>query len=330
MSKCVRGFIGVAAMALAVTWCDEGRAQTSTPIGAAPITHVAVVVEDIDAAVRGYAAMFGIPIPDVTSRSVDLPGGGAEELRVASIPLANFRVEVNQPADGSGPVSQFLQQFGPGIHRIGFGVSGDIAETRRTLLGHGGTWTAGTEGGRYAWVDFRNRLGATLELVPRESDALGAASAEGAAGDGLLAGHPVRHVGIAVRDTDEAAMAYAEVLGVTVAEPRDYKDAQYPPGSEWNLDSYIRVISWRQENVGIELLGAVGSPNPWSDYVDRYNGNAAQHISIGIGEGMREAIRQLQIMGGEWTNGKEGGTYAYLDFSDQLGIVFEINGAAGS
>ena len=331
MNSYARSLVGVATMAVAVTWCDESRAQMSAQIGEVPITHVGVVVEDIDAAVRGYAEIFGMSVPEVSDRSVDLPGGGTEQLRVASISLPNFRVEVNQPMGGSGPVSQFLEQFGPGMHRIGFGVSGDIDEKRRALLGQGGTWTAGEEGGQYAWVDFRDRLGATLELVPREPEGGSATSAAGAGmNDGPLAGHSVTHVGVAVRDTDEAAKAFAEILGVTVPEPFDYKDAQYPPDSEWSMEAYIRLVSWRQDTIGMELLGAVGSPNPWSDYVERYKGNAAQHIAINIGEGMAEAIGQLQQMGGTWTNGKEGGAYAYLDFSDQLGIVFEVNGAAGS
>ena len=31
-----------------------------------------------------------------------------------------------------------------------------------------------------------------------------------------------------------------------------------------------------------------------------------------------------------WTNDKPGGNYAYLDFMDTLGLVFELNGTSKS
>ena len=45
---------------------------------------------------------------------------------------------------------------------------------------------------------------------------------------------------------------------------------------------------------------------------------------------MDELIRDLQSKGGKWTNGKPGGNYAYLDFTDTLGLIFELNGTSKS
>ena len=41
-------------------------------------------------------------------------------------------------------------------------------------------------------------------------------------------------------------------------------------------------------------------------------------------------IADLVAKGGKWTNGKPGGGYAYLDFMDTLGLVFELNGTSKS
>ena len=56
--------------------------------------------------------------------------------------------------------------------------------------------------------------------------------------------------------------------------------------------------------------------------------SAAQHVAIDVGTRMDETIRDLQAKGGKWTNGKEGGAYAYLDFVDSFGLAFELNGTA--
>jgi hypothetical protein len=64
--------------------------------------------------------------------------------------------------------------------------------------------------------------------------------------------------------------------------------------------------------------------------VQKQKGTAAQHVAINVGDRMDEMIRDLQAKGGTWTNGKAGGAYAYLDFTDTLGFVLELNGTSKS
>ncbi len=82
--------------------------------------------------------------------------------------------------------------------------------------------------------------------------------------------------------------------------------------------------------MGLELIESVGGPTPWSEYVARHKGTAAQHLAINVGDKMDEMIRDLRAKGGKWTNGKTGGAYAYLDFMDTLGLIFELNGTSKS
>ena len=74
----------------------------------------------------------------------------------------------------------------------------------------------------------------------------------------------------------------------------------------------------------------MGAPTPWSEFVARQKGSAAQHLAIDVGNRMDEMIADLVAKGGKWTNGKPGGGYAYLDFMDTLGLVFELNGTSKS
>ena len=47
--------------------------------------------------------------------------------------------------------------------------------------------------------------------------------------------------------------------------------------------------------------------------------------------GLVEAMATQYIpQGAQWTNGKVGGTYEYLDFTESLGIIFELNGMWGA
>src|SRR5262249_38461823 len=145
-----------------------------------------------------------------------------------------------------------------------------------------------------------------------------------------LAALPVTHVGFAASDTAAATGAFAKVLGIMPPKVNEYKDSQYPPDSKWNMSAYLRLAFWNQGGTGLEFIESVGGPTPWSEFVKLQKGTAAQHIAINVGTRMDEMIRDLQAKGGKWTNGKPGGGYAYLDFQDTLGLVFELNGTSKS
>jgi len=316
------------------------RMQGTAQIGSAPITMAAVSVRDIDAAIRNYVEIMGVQAPQVRSFALDLPNGSKTDLKTALIQLPNFQIELNQPVGKTGPVAEHLQKHGPGINRVMFAVSGSIDDMRSGLEAKGGKWVGGAKGGRYAIVDFRNQIGTMVEVVQQGAQPTAQSSS---AATGSVVGLPplgslqVTHLGFAITDADKVAKAFTDILGIPMPRIRDYKDSfptdprvQYPPESPWNKDTPLRLTSWRQGPVGIELIASVGGPTPWSDFVAKQHGSAAQHIAINVGDKMDEMILTLQQKGGKWTNGKTGGIYAYLDFQDKLGLVFELNGTSKS
>jgi hypothetical protein len=140
----------------------------------------------------------------------------------------------------------------------------------------------------------------------------------------------VTHVGFAVTDASAVGARFGDALGIAAPKVIDYKDSQYPPDAKWNKSAYVRLAVWNQGGTGMELIESVGGPTPWSEFVARQKGPSAQHIAIDVGNRMDETIADLLAKGGRWTNGKPGGNYAYLDFTDTLGLIFELNGTSKS
>lgn len=316
----------VAALAVAVVATGRLSGQAAAQLGGGPLNHVGVVVRDAEAATKHFADVMGITPPKVMSVQLALTDNSKVDIRYATVQLPNLLIEFEQPVSPRGPLFDHLQTVGQSLHHVGFAVTDGVDEKRAFLQQQGGRWVAGPAGAGYAFVELRDRLGATIEIVKATYPAANAPAAVDPATPAPLGSRAFSHVGIAVANTDAVAKAWSDILGVPAPTVRDYKDAQYPPGHAWSLESFIRLTSWRQANIGVELLGAVGRTNPWSDSVERFKGSNLQHLALPVGDRMAETIAELQKKGGKWTNGKPGGGYAYLDFTDQFGITFELNG----
>ncbi len=308
-------------------WALTPVVSVQSPRALPAATHVGVVVPDIDAALRSYADAFGIPVPEVTLVQIPLPDGSREPAKRSEVGMPGFHIEVLEPVGTSGPIRHHLEEFGASAHQIGFAVDADLEAVRDAMIAKGGTLTAGQDG-LFAYVDFRERLGLTIELQPydRRPDP----PATMARQTGLFGGLPVRHVGLAVRDVEAAIDGFADILGLTPVEPILFPPQivpfPFPPGL-WDVNSKVRAATLRLQNIGLELIEPVGGPNPWTDTLDKQKGNAIQHISVGRGEIDRETwLRIGQEKGARWTNGGpngEMGGFAYLDFTDTLGLIFE-------
>ena len=87
--------------------------------GLGAIHHVAVVVRDMDAAVRFYHDTLGLALDSV----VPIPSDG---VRIAFLPVGPSRIELVEPVDASTGVARFLETRGEGFHHVCFEVP-DIA-----------------------------------------------------------------------------------------------------------------------------------------------------------------------------------------------------------
>ncbi len=126
------------------------------------LDHVGIAVHDLDRAVEGYRARYGV---SPLSREV-VETQGVEE---AMIPVGGSFVQLLAPLDGDNPVSRFLERRGEGLHHLAFLVA-DIDAVLRHLESEGAnlvdeTPRPGSRGSRIAFVHPADLTGTLIELV---------------------------------------------------------------------------------------------------------------------------------------------------------------------
>lgn len=141
----------------------------STPgRGLGPIDHVAVVVNDIDAALPRYRELLGLA-PDGEVQTV-----AAQAVRLCFLPTGPSpaaRIELIQPTDTESGVARFLASRGEGLHHVCFG-STDLAAELARLEDAGAELVdrvprPGAEG-LVAFVHPRTLSGVLWELLERD------------------------------------------------------------------------------------------------------------------------------------------------------------------
>ena len=332
MSVYARVCVGVIVILMMATVGRGVRGQSEPLIGTGPISHISVAVRDTEATAQAFAEVFDIPVPAINETlALAAPDGSeAAVAKSATMLLSNFLIEIQEPVTGWGPIHDTVEGFGTTVHHISFGVADSYGEMRDLLVQKGGEWRGGTTESPWSYVDFRDQLGTTLEPISIPVfNMLDQQTTKATPGE-TLGSHPVTHVGVVVRDADEAARAYAEVLGVTIPPAQVVTAMEFPEGSTASQDAHVKVTTWTHENgIGIELIEPVGAPSPWSEALEKQRGNAVHHLAFDVGNRLDEMVRLLQAKGGTLTYGRPGGTSKYLDFTDTLGIVIEVRGSAG-
>jgi len=126
------------------------------------IDHVAIAVEDLDAAIDWYRQVFGAEV--VARERVDRDG--VEE---ALLGVADSFIQLLTPIREDSPVAKFLQTRGQGIHHVGYRVA-DCA-TALEAVKRAGVPTIdaqprpGSRGTTVAFVHPKGALGTLIELV---------------------------------------------------------------------------------------------------------------------------------------------------------------------
>ena len=75
------------------------------------ITHVAVVVDDMEKSLSVWRDALGIPLHELR----DVP---AEKSQVAFLPLAGAEVELVMPTSDDSGIAKYLAKRGPGMHHL--------------------------------------------------------------------------------------------------------------------------------------------------------------------------------------------------------------------
>ena len=126
------------------------------------IDHVAIAVEDLEAAIAWYEAAFGAT---VEHREV-VESDGVEE---ALLNVAESYVQLLTPTRDDSPVAKSREKKGEGMHHIGYRVA-DCAEALESLRAQGARLLdevprPGSRGTTVAFVHPKSSFGTLIELV---------------------------------------------------------------------------------------------------------------------------------------------------------------------
>lgn len=133
------------------------------------IDHVAIVVRNLDAALRFYRDTLGI----APSRVMDFP---RESVKIAFLPMGGpggSEIELLEPTAPDTGVARFLEKRGEGLHHICLEVP-DIARSLADLQAEGtpvlDATPRPTAEGRGIFIHPKGTSGVLLELVQRTPD----------------------------------------------------------------------------------------------------------------------------------------------------------------
>jgi methylmalonyl-CoA epimerase len=126
------------------------------------IDHVAIAVNDLEAAIRWYEEMFDARV--VHREVVDRDG--VEE---ALLKVADSYIQLLTPVSTDSPVAKYLERNGEGIHHVGYRVD-DCAAALATLQAHGARVIdsaprPGSRGTTVAFIHPKAAFGTLIELV---------------------------------------------------------------------------------------------------------------------------------------------------------------------
>jgi len=126
------------------------------------IDHVAIAVEDLEAAIAWYEAAFGATVEHRETVESD----GVEE---ALLKVAESYVQLLTPVSDTSPVAKYLEKKGEGLHHIGYRVD-DCAAALESLRAQGNRLIdeaprPGSRGTTVAFVHPKGAFGTLIELV---------------------------------------------------------------------------------------------------------------------------------------------------------------------
>jgi len=126
------------------------------------IDHVAIAVNDLEAAVAWYEANLGATVEHRERVDSD----GVEE---ALLKVADSYVQLLTPTTPDSPVAKYLERKGEGLHHIGYRVA-DCAVALESIKANGGKVIdeaprPGSRGTTVAFVHPKTSFGTLIELV---------------------------------------------------------------------------------------------------------------------------------------------------------------------
>ncbi|MDH3676300.1 MAG: methylmalonyl-CoA epimerase [Anaerolineae bacterium] len=129
------------------------------------INHIAIVVEDIKAALAVYRDLVGLAVDHIAEET-------AEQVRVAILSTENGDIELVEPTSPDSGVAKFLARQGEGLHHICLEVE-DMGTTVNQMKAHGldvlGEPRINDRGEKYIFIHPKSAHGVLLELYERNN-----------------------------------------------------------------------------------------------------------------------------------------------------------------
>lgn len=150
----------------------------NTHLGSTTVAQIAIVVHDITASAQRYAAVLGVPVPEIMITAPGLEvhqsynGEPSDaQAKLAFFNLGQVQLELIEPMGGASTWQVALDEKGEGVHHIAFWVEGmqrsvDFLKTHNIPMIQRGDMGEG----QYAYFDAEAPLGVTLELLERVRD----------------------------------------------------------------------------------------------------------------------------------------------------------------
>ncbi len=125
------------------------------------INHIAIVVDEIEDALRFWRDALGLKV----ARVEDVPD---QDSVVAFLPVGNMEIELVEPASDESGIARYLNKRGPGIHHICLEVD-DIKASLESLKASGvhlinSEPVIGTSGKMFAFIHPESTHGVLIEL----------------------------------------------------------------------------------------------------------------------------------------------------------------------
>ncbi len=126
------------------------------------LDHIAIAVEDLDAAVKMYCDRLGVTLTDTE----ELPDRG---IRLAKVDAGGVTIELFQPLDRESKLARSIEKRGYGLHHLAFAVD-DVAGSLEALKADGAplvdeTAKIGAGGSRIAFLHPNALAGVLVEIL---------------------------------------------------------------------------------------------------------------------------------------------------------------------
>lgn len=125
------------------------------------LNHLAIVVDDMDAALRFWRESLGL------SQSGEVESVNTESVDIAFLSLGDARVELVQPTTADSGVAKYLAKRGPGLHHLCLEVpdlDAKLAQLRESGCELINERPRQRDGRRYAFIHPNSTGGVLLEL----------------------------------------------------------------------------------------------------------------------------------------------------------------------